>query len=193
MTNPERKPQILQPRYEGDPVLRLKCRRLAKEEILSPEIQNLIDDIKYTCDEKDYGVGLSAPQVGEAVAISVIAVKPTPNRPNLKPFVNVCINTEITKTFGEKEPMWEACFSTLDENGEIVYGQVPRYKEIEVKYLDRNGDEHIEKVEGFVAHVLQHETDHLEGVLFTDYVNREDLITNQEYREKVLHLTQKSV
>ena len=171
---------------KNNPILREKCRRLSKDEILTEDIQNLIDDIKYTCDEKKYGVGLSANQVGEPLAISVIAIKPTPSRPDLELYEKVCINTEIVETFGEPELMWEGCMSTaVDENGEPAMARVPRFTKIRVKYNDRNGDECSEVVEGFVAHVVQHETDHLNGILFMDLIDTKDLITNKEYREKM--------
>ena len=182
----ERRPRILELCPDGDEVLRERCRRLTRDEIASEEIQNLIDDMKYTCDEKKYGVGLSANQVGEAVAISVIAIKPTPSRPNLEIFDKVCINTEIVETFGEPELMWEGCVSTaMDENDEPAMGQVPRFAKVRAKYLDRDGEECDEIVKGFPAHVLQHETDHLNGKLFTDLIDPETLVTNKEYRERI--------
>ena len=178
----QRQPQLLEIHYSEDPILREKCRRLSKDEIRSSEIQNLIDDMKYTSDEKKTGVGLSANQVGEAVAVSVIAIKPTPARPNLRPFDKVCINTEIVETFGEKELKWEGCQSTArDENGESSMAQVPRFGKVRIRYLDRGGAEHDEVVEGFVAQVVQHETDHLNGVLFTDLIDPSTLISYREY------------
>lgn len=182
MNRDDRRPELLELVPEGDRVLREKCRKLSRDEILSAEIQNLIDDIGYTCAERKTGVGLSANQVGKAVAISVIAIKPTPARPNLAPFDKVCINTEIVETFGEKEPMWEGCQSTaLDENGEPLMGQVPRYKRVRIEYCDREGNLQNEIVEGFVAHVVQHETGHLNGVLFTDLIDRSTMISYREY------------
>jgi peptide deformylase len=70
-----------------------------------------------------------------------------------------------------------------DENGEPAMAQVPRFKKIRVKYLDREGEEHDETTEGFVAHVLQHETDHLNGILFTDLIDPVTLISNETYRK----------
>ncbi|GHU07285.1 peptide deformylase [Alphaproteobacteria bacterium] len=188
MKNPpknSRRPQVLKFYYDSDPILREKCRRLTPDEVLTPEIQNLIDDIKHTCDARKAGVAMSANQVGEAVAISVIAIKPTPVRPNLEPFDTVCINTEITETFGDKELLWEGCQSTLDENGEPAMAEVPRHTKIRVKYLDRNGVPHEEIVEGFVAHVVQHETDHLNGKLMTDLISADSLISYREYMERL--------
>ena len=178
--------EILELRTEGDPILQEQCRRLTMREILSDDIQNLIDSIKYTCDKKKYGVGLSANQAGHSVAVSVIAIKPTPSRPNLNIFDKVLINTEIVETFGDKELMWEGCQSaTQDENGEPAMAQVPRWTKVRIKYLDRAGLEQDEIIEGFVAHVAQHETDHLNGILFTDLISENSLITNEEYRRRL--------
>jgi len=182
----KRQPNILELRFDGDLILREKCRRLSKDEIRTEAIQNLIDDMKYTCDERQRGVGLSANQIGKSLAISIIAIKPTPSRPNLELFNKVCRNTEIIETFGESEEMWEGCMSTaMDKNGEPAMARVSRFKKVRIKYLDRDGDEHDEIVDGFVAHVVQHETDHLNGKLFTDLIDPETLITNREYRERI--------
>ncbi len=138
-------------------VLRKKCRKFSLDEIQSVEIQHLIDDLFYTVKNNNRGVGLSANQVGKEEAISVVAIKPTPARPNLKPFHKVFINTKITKTFGNKKPMWEGCLSTaVDENGEPSMAQVPRFAKIQVEYFDRDGQKVSEIAEGFIAQVLQH-------------------------------------
>lgn len=165
--------------------MREKCRRLTKEEILSPDIQNLIKDMRLTIQERKTGVGLSANQVNRQEAINVIAIKPTPARPNLKEFDKVCINTEIVETFGDKVLMWEGCLSTAtDINGEPSMALVPRYEKISIKYLDEHGNQHEEVADGFVAHILQHEIDHLNGILFTDLIDEKDLIIYQEYISK---------
>ena len=71
--------------------------------------------------------------------------------------------------------------TATDENGESSMGLVPRYKKIEIDYFDEHGNQHNEEVEGFIAHVMQHETDHLNGVLFTDLIDKNSLISYQEY------------
>lgn len=73
----------------GNPVLREAARHLTEGEILSSDTQSLIENMRYTLTEKKYGVGIAAPQVGEGIALSVIGVKPTPNRPELEPFDTV--------------------------------------------------------------------------------------------------------
>ena len=178
-------PELLEFVPDGSAILRESCRRLTSEEIRSAEVQRLIDDMFYTVQERKSGVGLSANQVGRLEAISVIGIKPTPARPNSTPFEKVCINTEIVETFGEKELMWEGCLSTArDENGEASMAQVPRYQKVRIEYFDREGEKQSEVVEGFVAHVVQHETDHLNGVLFTDLIDGREMISYREYIEK---------
>ena len=178
----KRQPQLLKLVPDGDPVLRDRCRKLSRDEILSANIQNLVDDICYTSRKRKTGVGLSANQVGESVAISIIDIKPTPARPNLEAFNKVCINTEIIETFGEPELMWEGCQSVAkDENGEPSMALVPRFTKVRINYLDENGNRIDETVEGFIAHVVQHETDHLNGMLFADLVDASALVTYRDY------------
>lgn len=166
----------------NDQILRKKCRRLTVQEIKSDGIQKLINDLFYTVEHSSRGVGLSANQVGRLEAISVIAIKPTPARPNLHPLNKVCINAEIVRTFGRREPMWEGCLSTaMDDNGEPMMAPVPRFKKVEIEYFDQEGRKNREIVDGFVAHVVQHETDHLNGVLFTDLVDKNEMISYREY------------
>lgn len=176
------KPRLLKFVPADDPILRKKCRELTPEEIRSVEIQDLIGNLFYTVKNSARGVGLSANQVGREEAISVVAAKPTPARPELEIFEKVFVNTKIVQTFGDREPMWEGCLSTaVDENGEPLMAPVPRYRKIEVEYFDRKGQKVREIVEGFVAQVLQHETDHLNGILFTDLVDRSEMIPYQDY------------
>lgn len=166
---------------EPNKILHEPARRLSYEEILSPSIQKLISDIKETSKSGKYGVALSAMQVGAPVALSVVAIKPTPNHPELEVFNQVCINAEIVETFGDKTLMWEGCCSVLDENNEPFYALVPRYSKIRAHYYDEKGNEHDETFEGFLGHVLQHETDHNNGIMFTDYVDKDALIGNRDY------------
>ena len=166
-------------------MLRKKGRKLSPDEIKSEVIQTLIANMRYTSEQEDYGVGIAAAQVGEDIALSLIAIKPTPNRPELKRFETVIINPEITETYGEKEAMWEGCMS-CGSGDNILYAQVPRYTSIKLKWLDEHGDQHEEVLEGFTAHVAQHETDHTNGVMFLDRV--EDTSTYMmadEFRQRI--------
>jgi peptide deformylase len=179
-------PKILKATRFGDPVLRLKTRRLTVAEIQSADIQDLIENMRYTLLKKKYGVGIAAPQVGVGVALSVIGIKPTPNRPNLEPFETVIINPEIIETYGNKKRIWEGCISCGTGNN-TLFAQVPRYKKVKLKWLDEKGAEREELLEGFVAHVAQHEVDHLNGVLFVDRVkDPSTFMMADEYRKRIV-------
>lgn len=168
-----------------DPALRQKSRRLSVAEIKSAKIKKLVQDIKETLKAGEYGVGMSAIQVGEPAAIAVVAIRPTPTRPSLKPFNRVYFNAEITDTEGERTPMWEGCCSVLGQDGKPVYAKVPRYERISIRYYDEDGALREDSVDGFLAQVLQHEVDHQNGTLFTDLVNKVDIISFDEYKKLV--------
>ncbi len=175
-----RKLQIVQ---VGDPVLHKISRRLSAEEIGAPGIQSLIGDIRFTNEDASYGVGLAAPQVGESVALSVIGIKPTPNRPNLELFDQVIINPTY-KGVGKPVGMWEGCQSCGEAK---LFAQAVRYAEIEAEWLDETGMEHARALGGFVAHVFQHETDHLNGILFFERViDPKTYMSAEEYRKRII-------
>lgn len=170
----------------GNPVLRKATRRLNSEEILSKTTQDLIKNMRHTLIEKKYGVGIAATQVGKSLAISVIGIKPTPNRPSLKPFETVLINPEILETFGEPATPWEGCVSCGTDD-DTLFAQVPRYEKIRVTWLDEHATKREEVIEGFVAQVVQHETDHLSGVLFVDHVkDTSSYMMADEYRKRII-------
>ncbi|MFA5004126.1 MAG: peptide deformylase [Candidatus Saccharimonadales bacterium] len=178
--------KILRRTQFGNPVLREKTRRLSTEEILSDKIQTLIANMHYTLENKKYGVGLAATQVGQSVAITAIGIKPTPTRPNLPVLNMTVINPEIIKTYGDKEDMWEGCVSFGDTKN-FPYALVPRYKKVRLRWLDEHAKPHEKDFEGIVAHVLQHETDHLNGILFVDRVeDTKSYITIAEYKKRYM-------
>ena len=166
-----------------DQTLRTKSRELSVAEINSEEVKTLISDIYETLRAGEYGVGMSAIQVGQPLAVTVVMIRPTPNRPELTNFNKVYLNPKIVETFGEKEPMWEGCCSVLDENANPVYAKVPRYTKIRVEYRDEAGKKHHNLADGFLAHVLQHEIDHNNGILFTDLVDVRNIISQEKYRK----------
>lgn len=172
-------------RQFGDPVLRQEARRLGDKEILSSDIQQLISDMRTTNQAKQYGVGLAAPQVGVSVALSVIGIKPTPTRPDLEPFDAVIINPTY-EGIGRRSSMWEGCQS-CGRGSNTLYGKALRYRKIQATWLDENAVQHDEVVEGFVAHVFQHETDHIHGILFVDRVrDTRSYMMADEFRKRVI-------
>ena len=169
----------------GNPILREVMLKLSQEEIVSDEIRNLIANIRYTNQKKEYGVGLAAPQVGVCYALSVIGIKPTPNRPKLEPFDQVIINPSY-EGIGEPNGKWEGCMS-IGSGDDLLYGQAERFDEIEAEWLDEFGEHHKKVLGGFVAHVFQHETDHLNGILFVDRVrDSKTLMMADEFRERIV-------
>jgi peptide deformylase len=170
----------------GNPLLRQRARRLSDEEILSAGIQKLIENMRHTLVEKKYGVGIAAPQVGKSVALSVIGVKPTPNRPELEPFDTVLINPEVVETFGEPVEAWEGCVSCGTDD-DILFAKLPRYERLKVRWIDEYAKSREELIGGFVAQIIQHETDHLNGVLFVDRVtDPTSYMMADEYRQRII-------
>lgn len=177
--------KILKMTRFGNPILREEARLLTPEEILSDDIQTLIQNMRHTLVEKAYGVGIAAPQVGKSIVLSVIGIKPTPTRPEFEPFDTVLINPEIIETYGRRKKMWEACISCGTGN-DTLYALVPRYERIKLKWLDENAKSREEIFDGFVAHVIQHETDHLKGILFVDHVkDTKSYMMADEYRKRI--------
>jgi peptide deformylase len=172
--------KILRRTQFGNPILRQKARVLGKDEILSDEIQDLIKNLRYTLLNRDYGIGIAAPQVGQSVALSVIELRSTRTRPNLpkSEWVSMAIiNPEVIKTDNKPIEQWEGCLSF-----DNAFAKVPRYKKIRVRYLDEKAKVHEKDMDGLMAHVFQHETDHLNGILFVDKVkDAKTYMTESEY------------
>jgi len=150
---------ILKVARMGHPVLRERARPVAKSDLRDPLMQKLIDDMIDTMHEY-HGVGLAAPQVHEGLRLFVALLE---DDPGPKSEATVIINPEILPSGSTKEEGWEGCLSIPD-----IRGMVPRFTEITVSALDRNGKSIELRVKNFPARVVQHETDHLDGVLFFD-------------------------
>lgn len=142
----------------GHPVLRTPARPLDSSEIQSASIQKFIDDLFETMKEHQ-GIGLAAPQVHEGFRVFVAGVDgggdPMPRI--------VLINPEVTPLGRTIEEDWEGCLSIPD-----IRGRVPRAQEIRVDAIDRDGKSVSMTATGMPARVIQHETDHLNGILFLD-------------------------
>jgi peptide deformylase len=170
----------------GNPILRQKAQKLSDADILSADIQQLIADIKYTCDKKQYGVGLAAPQVGHNLALAVIAIKPTPTRPNRKLFDTVIINPEIINHSIRRCRRWEGCIS-LGIGNDTPYCETWRYNTINVKYKNAKAQTIEQELTGLASHVFQHELDHLNGLLFVDTLTSPSkIVTASEFRKHIL-------
>ncbi|MFA5886650.1 MAG: peptide deformylase [Patescibacteria group bacterium] len=142
------------------PILRKISAPLSLEIIKSPEFRNLLADMEETVIHKD-GAGLAAPQIGQNIRLILV------RHENKTIFL---INPQITKKSWAREIEEEGCLSVLDEKGEIIYAPVERHKKINCIYLDKNGEKKKLMAEKMLARVLQHETDHLDGILFIDKI-----------------------
>jgi peptide deformylase len=165
---------ILKVARMGHPVLRAMARPLERAEIRSAPVQKLIDDMLDTMSEY-HGVGLAAPQVHEGLRLFVAMLDSGEDddkgaEPKDEPFA--IINPEIAVVGQEIVEDWEGCLSIPD-----VRGRVPRAKEIKVRAFDRSGERIELSAHGFPARVIQHETDHLDGVLFFDRMKTFDTLT----------------
>jgi peptide deformylase len=151
----------------GHPVLRAKARPLHPSEIRTPKIQQLIDDMFETMKEYQ-GVGLAAPQVHESLRIFVAGFPPRQDadedeeREEDVPLMAL-INPEIEMASRDMGEDWEGCLSIPD-----IRGRVSRARNIVVRAFDRSGKKIEMPASGFSARVIQHETDHLDGILFFD-------------------------
>src|SRR6059036_3154794 len=159
---------ILKVARMGHPVLRAMARPLEKTELKSAAIQKLIDDMIETMTEYR-GVGLAAPQVHEGVRLFVAALDSDEGERSDPVAV---INPEITIVGSEIVDDWEGCLSIPD-----IRGRVPRAREIRVRALDRHGERMELHAHDFPARVIQHETDHLDGVLFLDRMKSFETLT----------------
>ena len=151
----------------GHPSLRRENKEITSE---YPDLDQLVENMFETM-YNAYGVGLAAPQIG--VPIRLFLVDTTPfseddelskkEQEDLKDFKRIFINAKIVKEEGDEWAFNEGCLSIPDVREDVF-----RQPKITIEYLDENFKKHTEKFEGLIARVIQHEYDHIEGILFTD-------------------------
>lgn len=154
----------------GDPVLRKVCEPVPAD---YPNLKQTIADM-YETMYNAYGVGLAAPQVGLPIRIFVIDTKPfsededlsDSEQTTLRNFRKTFINAKMLKEEGQEWGFNEGCLS-IPEVREDVY----RHETITLEYYDEDFNKHTEVFEGLAARVIQHEYDHIEGILFTDHIS----------------------
>ena len=149
----------------GHPTLRIGARPVDPEELASPAIQTLIDDLIDTMHDA-HGAGIAANQVGETVRVVVMEVTANPSYPYKPPIpLTIAVNPIVEPLDDETVVVNEGCLSVP------LRGDVERHVNVRVRYLDRHGVAHDEVVRGLTAGTWQHEVDHLDGVLFVDRVD----------------------
>jgi peptide deformylase len=161
---------ILKVARMGHPVLRAKTRPVERSEIKSTVVQRLIDDMMETMAEY-HGVGLAAPQVHQGLRLFVASLNAGDDGKESDELLAI-INPEIAIVGNEIVEGWEGCLSIPD-----MRGRVPRAREIRVRALNRLGERIELEAQDFPARVLQHETDHLDGILFFDRMRSFESLT----------------
>ena len=147
----------------GQPVLRKVAEDITPE---YPELKELIQNMFETNERAD-GVGLAAPQIGLPIRVVIIDLTPlAEDFPEYADFRRAYINAHVVDTDGEIILMDEGCLSLPG-----IHEKVPRAERVRVQYMDENFVEHDEWVDGYLARVMQHEFDHLEGKVFTDRIS----------------------
>ncbi|WP_353259680.1 peptide deformylase [Prochlorothrix hollandica] len=164
----------------GNPILRHPAQAIADP--LDPQVQALIADL---LEHLGPGVGIAAPQLSQSQRVVIIASRPNdryPQAPSMDPLV--LINPQILDRGATQVQDWEGCLSVPG-----LRGFVPRHSWVEVSFLDRQGQPQRQRFEDFVARIVQHELDHLDGLVFLDRVNATtDLMTEPEWRSRILGL-----
>jgi peptide deformylase len=151
----------------GDPVLRKKAEPITKD---YPKLDALLDNMKETM-YGAYGVGLAAPQIGLAIRLFLVDTSPfaeeeaftEEEQKALKNFKRTFINAEILEEEGDEWAFNEGCLSIPDVREDVF-----RHSKIKIRYQDENFETHTEEFDGLIARVIQHEYDHIDGILFTD-------------------------
>ncbi len=131
------------------------------KEFNTPTLNALVDDMFDTMGVES-GVGLAAPQIGISQRVIVFGLKENQRYPDIQPIpMTVLVNPEIEPLGDEMESGWEGCLSLPG-----MRGLVPRYRQIRYRGFDQKGNQIEREVEGFHARVVQHEVDHLDGILY---------------------------
>ena len=157
----------------GQPVLRKIAQDITPD---YPDLKQLITNMRETMSKSD-GIGLAAPQIGLDIRLLVIDVDPMKEiYPELKGVQRQMINPYIIERGGAIVTMEEGCLSLPR-----IYEKVPRHTYIKIRYVNANFEPIEETFEGYMARVVQHEYDHLEGQLFIDHISpiRKQLIKSK--------------
>lgn len=144
----------------GDPVLKREADEIEEGSI---DVLQLKDDMFETMYEAS-GIGLAAPQIGKSIRMFVVDGSPL-DEEGMKDFKKVFINPEIVWEEGEKWSFEEGCLSIPG-----IREEISRHSRVRINYLDEHFQEHEEEFDGMQARIIQHEYDHIEGILFTDYL-----------------------
>ena len=149
----------------GHPALRARAAEVPDVWFGSKRLQQLIDDL-FDTKSAFSGAGLAAPQIDEPWRVFVIGMGNNPRYPDADPLPESALINPVIKSIGDELIAgWEGCLSVPG-----LRGEVERWQSIQLKWQDREGAFHTEELQDFHARVIQHEKDHLDGVLFPDHL-----------------------
>ena len=147
----------------GSPILRKKCTTINED---YPDLKKLISNMWETMYNAK-GVGLAAPQINKNISLFIVDTTPFHDEDEqIKPLKQVFINAKIIKEEGEEWSFNEGCLSIPEIREDINRNSI-----IKIEYLDDKFQKYIKKYDGIIARVIQHEYDHINGILFTDKIN----------------------
>jgi peptide deformylase len=172
----------------GDPVLRQVSSVIPKDKVKSSEIKKIITDLKNTIKSQKDAAAISAVQIGKLVRLFVISKRVFENGEEKLNNTKVkddliFINPKIIKTSKTKQTLEEGCLSVR-----YVYGQVSRPEKVTIEAYDENGIKFSRGFSGLLSTIVQHENDHLDGILFTDKANDIQKISKEEYDDMLKNL-----
>ena len=158
----------------GDERLRKKNKDITNINSIKNLIINMVNTLY---DER--GCGIAAPQIGQNINLFMVKVisKDEDGEEFVEFPLTIYINPEIIEYSNEKDIDYEGCLSVPG-----FYAKVERSKKIKIKYLDIDGTEHIDEYEGFTARAVQHEYDHLKGIVYTDIADMSSLTTVENFK-----------
>ncbi|MBN8652134.1 MAG: peptide deformylase [Cytophagales bacterium] len=145
----------------GDAVLRKRATDLEK----GSDLTQLVADMYETMYEAN-GIGLAAPQIGKSIRLFIVDGTTLDDEPTLKDFKKVFVNPQVVDEYGEEWAFEEGCLSIPN-----IREEVWRKETVRIKYFDEKWNAFEEEFDGMKARIIQHEYDHIEGKLFTDYLS----------------------
>jgi len=175
------------PKFEilrmGHPALRKVSNSIPSEEILSKHTQEFFERLYVTMKGEHNGIGIAAPQVNVSKQIIIVEFLPSTEQSNIKPLPKKIIcNPQIQFHGSEKIYMWESCLSVP-----LLVGRVRRFNHISINFLDESARKRSIRASGYLAALLQHECDHLQGILFPQRLSSDEikrtLVYEHEYEK----------
>lgn len=160
-------PKIVQ---EEEKVLHQEAKAVLLSEIKKPKIRKIIEGMILALAEQKDGVGLAAPQIGVPLRIFIVSGNVLSSG---KPLI--CINPQIIKRSKETKWLQEGCLSVR-----WTYGEVKRHARVTIEAYDENGEKFMRGASGLLAHIFQHEVDHLDGILFIDKAKNTEELSEEE-------------